>query len=477
MRRSLALLGRQLLAEAASCGPAGAPSTSGRGELASWAATAGRQRWFSAGAAAATAAAGGASACATAAAAHTGRGPPTGLRKLRLMVQNYKQLSKMRLSLLVVATSAAGYAAGSDEHIDWAGMGWTSLGTMLASSSANALNQVYEKVNDGLMKRTMNRPLPTGRMSRPHALAFAAACGLGGVWLLAEKTNLTTAALGAANIALYAGVYTPLKQISVINTWVGAIVGAVPPLMGWSAATGGLDVGAAILGAGLYFWQMPHFMALAWMCKADYTAGGYRMLSMIDATGRRTAACALRNCLYLFPLGALATWLGVTSPYFAYESAFITAGMMLTAARFYSTPTVANARILFRASLLHLPLFMAAFLLHRLPNHGEDKAALLVHNARLLGIGGSAAQRERAEQEEEQGALGPALSALTRVRLSFPPLPFLPSLPLEVSAQLSCPSKAACEEAQPQQQEEGKDGEEEEEDSEGEGAARAAGGA
>ena len=189
MRRSLALLGRQLLAEAASCGPAGAPSTSGRGELASWAAPAGRQRWFSAGAAAATAAAGGASACATAAAAHTGRGPPTGLRKLRLMVQNYKQLSKMRLSLLVVATSAAGYAAGSDEHIDWAGMGWTSLGTMLASSSANALNQVYEKVNDGLMKRTMNRPLPTGRMSRPHALAFAAACGLSGVWLLAEKVR------------------------------------------------------------------------------------------------------------------------------------------------------------------------------------------------------------------------------------------------------------------------------------------------
>ena len=188
MRRSLALLGRQLLAEA-SCGHAGAPSTSGRSELSSWAAAAGRQRWFSAGTAAAAAAAGGASACATAAATHTGRGPPTGMRKLRLMVQNYKQLSKMRLSLLVVATSAAGYAAGSGEHIDWAGMGWTSLGTMLASSSANALNQVYEKVNDGLMKRTMNRPLPTGRMSRPHALAFAAACGLGGVWLLADKVR------------------------------------------------------------------------------------------------------------------------------------------------------------------------------------------------------------------------------------------------------------------------------------------------
>ena len=187
-RRHLAGLGRQLLAEAA---PGCGPSTSGRTELASWAAAAGRQRWFSA-ASQAAAAAGGASACATAAAAAAtagGRGPPTGLRKLRLMVHNYKQLSKMRLSLLVVATSAAGYAAGSGERIDWAGLGWTSLGTMLASSSANALNQVYEKVNDGLMKRTMNRPLPTGRVSRPHALAFAAVCGLGGVWLLADKVR------------------------------------------------------------------------------------------------------------------------------------------------------------------------------------------------------------------------------------------------------------------------------------------------
>jgi protoheme IX farnesyltransferase len=248
------------------------------------------------------------------------------MRWVRLMANNYKQLSKMRLSMLVVSTAAAGYTAGSRERIDWGGMGWTCLGTMLASSSANALNQVYEKVNDGMMKRTMNRPLPTGRVSRGHALAFAALAGVGGVWLLAEKvracvdvgwwaarrgagqlhvhvaharqqnthssplpppstaapapalhcaapsvqTNLTTAALGLGTIVLYAGVYTPLKQVSIVNTWVGAVVGAVPPLMGWAAAAGSLDVGAAILAAGLYFWQMPHFMALAWMWKADY---------------------------------------------------------------------------------------------------------------------------------------------------------------------------------------------------------------
>jgi len=111
------------------------------------------------------------------------------------------------------------------------------------------------------------------------------------------------------------------------------------------------------------------------------------MLSLVDPTGKRTAACALRNCMYLLPLGALSTWLGITSPYFAYESAFITAGMLLTAANFYAKPSNMNARILFRASLLHLPIFMVAFLLHRIPNTGDDRITLLMEHARLLGIG------------------------------------------------------------------------------------------
>ena len=380
-------------------------------------------------------------AASVAAAAATGasRRRPTdvsAMARLRALIRDYKQLSKFRLGALVVATSAAGYVAGSDEQIDWKGMGWTCLGTMLASSSANALNQAYEKINDGLMKRTAHRPLPTGRMSRPHALAFAAICGVGGVLLLLEKTNATTAALGAANILLYAGVYTPLKQISVINTWIGAIVGAVPPLMGWAAATGGLDIGAGILGATLYFWQMPHFMALAWMWRADYAAGGYRMLSMIDATGKRTAACALRNCAYLLPLGLLATWMGATTPYFAYESAFITGGMLLTAAKFYSTPSQANARLLFRASLLHLPIFMGAFMLHRKPNTGDDKLELLKSNVERLGFGNGPAMAM--ETDGRKGGLSEYGEFLMRVQL--PPFPFLPLPRLAVQ----CPSKALC---------------------------------
>ena len=259
-----------------------------------------------------------------------------------------------------------------------------------------------------------------------------------------EKTNGLTASLGAANIALYAGVYTPLKQISVINTWVGAVVGAVPPLMGWAAASGGLDVGAAILAAGLYFWQMPHFMALAWLCRADYAAGGYRMLSLIDPSGKRVAACALRNCAYLLPLGALATYLGVTTPYFAYESAFITGGMLLTAAKFYSAPSQGNARLLFRASLLHLPIFMIAFLLHRRPNTGEDRLELFAHNARLLGLGSEAAvtasqvlQAKNIEDRRENSSSG----SNGRYRVQLPPMPFLLPAP---QLSVACPSKALC---------------------------------
>lgn len=338
--------------------------------------------------------------------------------RLRELAQLYKQLSKAKLSALVVSTTAAGFVAGSGDTIDWIKLWWTYVGTTAAASSANALNQIYEVANDSLMKRTARRPLPTGKMSMAHALAFAAVTGIGGVGILASQTNNLTAGLGAANIALYAAVYTPLKVISISNTWVGAIVGAIPPLMGWTAATGQVDPGALVLSATLYLWQMPHFMALAWMCREDYARGGYSMLSRFDPTGRRTAACALRNCIYLLPIGMMAAGLGVTTNAFAYESAFITGAMTVTAAAFYSSPTNAAARTLFRASLLHLPLFMAALLLHRVP-HTQDTAAQwkvsLANPSRMFAASPALSKPERSYAA--QGALRTVCVA---------PFPFLP---------------------------------------------------
>lgn len=168
-----------------------------------------------------------------------------------------------------------------------------------------------------------------------------------------------------ANIGLYAGIYTPLKQVSLTNTYVGALVGAVPPLMGWAAAAGDLNLGSTVLAAGLFFWQLPHFMALAWLCREDYARGGYRMLSVVDASGHRVAACCFRNCIYLFPLGMAAVALGVTDYPFAYVSALVTGGLCATAGVFYQSPTTANARLLFRASLLHLPVWMVGLMAYR----------------------------------------------------------------------------------------------------------------
>eukprot|EP00850_Spirogloea_muscicola_P019468 SM000191S05217 [mRNA] locus=s191:95730:96611:+ [translate_table: standard] len=132
-----------------------------------------------------------------------------------------------------MTTTSTGFIMGSGEAVDWARCGWTSLGTLLAAASANTLNQIIEAKNDAVMKRTMRRPLPTGRTSRLHALIFAVAVGAAGISILASEANNVTAMLGAANIALYALVYTPLKRLHVANTWVGAVVGGIPPLMGY----------------------------------------------------------------------------------------------------------------------------------------------------------------------------------------------------------------------------------------------------
>lgn len=299
-------------------------------------------------------------------------------RRAAELIRDWKQLSKFKLSALVVATSGAGFVAGSGEQVHWSKLAWTALGTMGAAASANTLNQWYEVQRDSLMMRTRNRPLPQGRVTPRHALAFALVTGVSGVAILYWKTNATTAALGAANIGLYAGVYTPLKAVSMANTWVGAMVGAIPPLMGWAAASGGLDAGSAALAAALYFWQLPHFLSLAWLCRGDYAKGGYRMLSLLDATGRRTAACCLRNSLYLMPAGLLAYQLGVASSWFATEAGIMAGIMAITAARFYRNPSNTSAKGLFRASLLYLPVFMVGLVIHRTPERRLGQSAAVV---------------------------------------------------------------------------------------------------
>ncbi|KAK8338079.1 hypothetical protein V6Z11_A09G230900 [Gossypium hirsutum] len=185
------------------------------------------------------------------------------------------------------------------------------------------------------------------------------------------QANMLAAGLAASNLVLYAFVYTPLKQIHPVNTWVGAVVGAIPPLLGWAAASGQISLNGLILPAALYFWQIPHFMALAYLCRDDYAAGGYRMFSLADASGRRTAAVAFRNCLYLIPLGFIAYDWGVASGWFCVESSVITLAISAAAFSFYRDRTTQKARRMFYASLLYLPVFMSGLLFHRLSDNPQ----------------------------------------------------------------------------------------------------------
>ncbi|KAH0469241.1 hypothetical protein IEQ34_002473 [Dendrobium chrysotoxum] len=264
----------------------------------------------------------------------------------------YWELSKARLSMLVVATSGAGYVLGSGHVIDFAGLCCTCAGTMMVAASANTLNQVIEVQNDAKMKRTRQRPLPSGRITVPHAVMWASSMGFAGATLLAWKANYLAAGLAASNLFLYAFLYTPLKQIHPVNTWVGAVVGAIPPLLGWAAASGEVSLNAFLLPAALYFWQIPHFMALAYLCRNDYVAGGFQMLSFADVSG------------------------GITSKWFALESSLITLFMGSAALLFVRERTAKTARRMFHASLLYLPVFMSGMLLHRLPK-AEDEPLIV----------------------------------------------------------------------------------------------------
>ena len=238
-------------------------------------------------------------------------------------------------------------------------------GTALCSASANTWNQLYEIKNDAIMSRTRARPLPSQRITPSHAAIFGAAMGTAGIGILATYCNPLTAALGAANIVLYAGVYTPWKQKHYTNTVVGALVGAVPPLMGMAAATGTATGAGAIAAAALLFaWQMPHFYALAWLYRNDYNAGGYSMISKDDVQGTHTAAeiAAYTGMLTALPFAAVGA--GVCSPMFAVWGSAANLVLINSAWRFWQDRTDTNARTLFRHTLWYLPFLMAVMALH-----------------------------------------------------------------------------------------------------------------
>jgi protoheme IX farnesyltransferase len=276
---------------------------------------------------------------------------------------DYWALTKPRLNFLVVLTSAAGYYLGTIGRPDWRAMAQAVAGTALVAGGAAVLNQVYERDTDRLMRRTRMRPLPDGRVRPEEARAFGLVLAAAGLMLLGFGANRTAALIALATLVVYLIVYTPMKRRSATATLIGAVPGALPPLIGWAAARGGVSAGGWTLFAIVFVWQIPHFMALAWMYREDYGSAGFPMLPVIEPDGRRTGRHALLYAAALLPISLAPAWFGVAGAAYLATAAVLGAAFLWLAARFAASRTDAAARRLFFASIVYLPLLWAAMIL------------------------------------------------------------------------------------------------------------------
>lgn len=274
------------------------------------------------------------------------------------LLDDVLELVKARLSLLVLMTTLVGFLLGWRGPSNWVLLTATLLGTALCAGGASALNQWWERDVDSRMKRTRDRPLPASRMLPQDALLFGLFFSLSGIAILALFANQRAAFLAFTTIAIYILVYTPMKRISSLNTLVGAIPGALPPLIGWVAARGNYNIEGCLLFGTLWFWQMPHFLAIAWMYKDDYADGGFVMLTANDPEGRLTSCQALLYTLFLVPVTLLPSMLGFNS--FVYFIGALALGLAFTAfaLRFLAQRDRNAARNLFFASIIYLPLLL-----------------------------------------------------------------------------------------------------------------------
>jgi len=268
---------------------------------------------------------------------------------------DYIALTKPRLNVLVVATSTAGFYLGAVAPISPLTLIATVVGTTLVAGGAAALNQLYERRTDGLMPRTRMRPLPDGRVSPSEALVFGLLLSAAGLALLFLYSTWTASLLALATLVIYLLVYTPLKLRSPIATLVGAVPGALPPLIGWTAARG-LTPGGISLFLIVFVWQIPHFMAISWMYRDDYAAGGFPMLAVIDPSGKRAAQQAVGYAAALVPISLIPVIVGLSGVVYAGVATVLGAALLVLALRFGASRSDAAARWLFFGSLLYLPL-------------------------------------------------------------------------------------------------------------------------
>lgn len=280
---------------------------------------------------------------------------------------DFISLTKPRLNFLVLLTTLAAYSLGSNESSPLMLLIHTLVGTALVAGGASALNQVWERETDRLMRRTRFRPVANLRLTSTEAQLFGLALNLIGVVELWIFVNPLTSIIAAFTSASYILFYTPLKTRSSLSTIVGALPGALPAVIGWSAATNTLSIEAWVLFAIVFMWQMPHFLAIAWMYRDEYAAAGIQLLPVIEPDGRSTGRQAVIYTAALVPVTMMPTLVGLASPWYLMGAITLGAVLMLFSVEFSSTRTIDSARRLFFGSILYLPLLWTILVLdHRI---------------------------------------------------------------------------------------------------------------
>ena len=277
----------------------------------------------------------------------------------------FADLFKARLTFLVLITTLVGFYMGSTGPVNSLLLLHTMLGTALLAAGGAALNQLIEREHDAKMRRTADRPLPSGRLQPATVLAVGWGAALAGLVYLGIATNVVTLVVGAITFFTYVFVYTPLKRVTWLNTLVGAIPGAIPPLMGCTAASGQITREGLALFAIQAFWQIPHFMAISWIYRDEYAKAGFKMLAVADPTGIRTSQQALSHTIALIAVSLCPFLFRLSGPVYLVGAVVLGAAFLISAVRFARRLTVSSARELFYVSIVYLPLILGVMVLDK----------------------------------------------------------------------------------------------------------------
>jgi protoheme IX farnesyltransferase len=279
----------------------------------------------------------------------------------------YIGLTKPDVSFLVVLTTLAGFYLGSRGPVNWLRMMETVIGTTLVAAGTSALNHYAERASDAFMRRTASRPLPSGQLRPIEAALFGVSLVVAGTVYLAFTAGALASLLGLLTSAGYLGVYTPLKKRTTLATAIGAIPGAMPPLIGWVAAGGSLNLGAWVLFAIMCLWQFPHFFSIAWMYREDYSRAGIRMLPVVDPTGRATFRQIIGAALLLVPVSTLPVFMGLAGVRYFFGAVVLNLLLIQLCLWASANRTNARAKWLMHATVLHLPLLLGLMMYDKLP--------------------------------------------------------------------------------------------------------------